>query len=96
MARGIFHVNRYPIPIIFLALHTGLMIWNECSTGTIKDDPSVGTGLLFLCNFADIPAQMLWGFLGTPLPWLSFLWIFGTLQWLAIGLFMQIIYNRGR
>ena len=101
MARRIFLINRYPIPVVLVALHTALMIWNERSTGTIKDqDPSVGTNLLFLCNFADTPTLLLWVSLPNPVfalfPGLSFIWIFGTIQWLAIGVFMQLIINRGR
>jgi hypothetical protein len=99
MPRLAFIVKRYPVPVVLVTLHTALMIWNELPPGSIKDpNPPPGTGLRFLCNFADIPTQIVWIFLPNPVfawfPGLSFIWICGTFQWLAIGCFIQFNINR--
>jgi hypothetical protein len=102
MKRVWFFAKRWPIPIIAVAIHTAMLIWSQLPWDYHR--PTLADNLVFLFFLiADWPCHLLVIFDAVPegvvhlFGGSGFYAIFGTSQWIIIGVSVQLWVNfRGR
>jgi hypothetical protein len=96
MKRVWFVAKRWPIPIIAVAIHTAMVIWSQLPWDYHR--PTLADNLVFVFFLiADLPCHLVPDGVVLLFGPSRFYAIFGTSQWIIIGVSVQLWVNyRGR